>query len=116
MNHVRSKDLCESSYLPGLVNADLHSLFPAFISKRLALAFEAFGKKASRFLTNDACCWQQRPEPAVRCESRAILIADAHRLCGALPLWRRGWVAGGIVSAAMDGVACAESVKEYLGC
>ncbi len=54
VKHVRSKDLCESSYLPGLVNADLHALFPAFISKRLALAFEAFGRKASRFLTNDA--------------------------------------------------------------
>ena len=117
VNHVRSKDLCESSYLPGLVNADLHSLFPAFISKRLALAFEAFGKKASRFLTNDALLLaaETRTSSPVRIprDPDSRMHID---YAGLFPCGEGAGYAGGIVSAAMDGVACAESVKEYLGC
>jgi len=117
VKHVRSKDLCESSYIPGLVNADLHALFPAFISKRLALAFEAFGRKASRFLTNDALLLasETRTSSPVRIprDSESRMHPDH---AGLFPCGEGAGYAGGIVSAAMDGVACAESVKEYLGC
>lgn len=117
VKHVRSKDLCESSYLPGLVNADLHALFPAFISKRLALAFEAFGRKASRFLTNDALLLaaETRTSSPVRIprDPDSRMHID---YAGLFPCGEGAGYAGGIVSAAMDGVACAESVKEYLEC
>jgi uncharacterized FAD-dependent dehydrogenase len=101
----------------GLVNADLHALFPAFISKRLALAFEAFGRKASRFLTNDALLLaaETRTSSPVRIprDPDSRMHID---YAGLFPCGEGAGYAGGIVSAAMDGVACAESVKEYLEC
>lgn len=117
VKHVRSKDLCESSYLPGLVNADLHALFPAFISKRLALAFEAFGKKASRFLTNDALLLAAETRTSSPVRIPRDTESKMHpEFSGLFPCGEGAGYAGGIVSAAMDGVSSADGVKEYLGC
>ncbi|ADY12857.1 HI0933 family protein [Sphaerochaeta globosa str. Buddy] len=117
VKHVRSKDLCETSYLPGLVNADLHALFPAFISTRLALAFEAFGKKASRFLTNDALLLAAETRTSSPVRIPRDTESKMHpEYTGLFPCGEGAGYAGGIVSAAMDGVSSADGVKAYLGC
>jgi uncharacterized FAD-dependent dehydrogenase len=117
VNHVVSKDLPATSYIPGLVSSDLHKLFPAFLSERLALAFQAFGKKAPRFLTNDAILLAAE----TRTSSPVRIVRDEQtrmhpQLNGLFPCGEGAGYAGGIVSAAMDGVACALAVKDYLGC
>ncbi len=117
IKHVRSKDLCETSYLPGLVNADLHALFPSFISKRLALAFEAFGNKASRFVTNDALLLAAETRTSSPVRIPRDPDTRMHPQCpGLFPCGEGAGYAGGIVSAAMDGAASADCVKEFLGC
>jgi hypothetical protein len=100
-----------------LVSSDLHKLFPAFLSERLALAFQAFGKKAPRFLTNDAILLAAE----TRTSSPVRIVRDEQtrmhpQLNGLFPCGEGAGYAGGIVSAAMDGVACALAVKDYLGC
>mgnify|MGYP000319218421 FL=1 len=49
-----SYDLPESSYSPGLISSPLHFWMPEFISKRLALGFQQFGRSSHGFLTNEA--------------------------------------------------------------
>ena len=45
-----SYDLPESSYSPGLISSPLHFWMPEFISKRLSLGFQQFGRSSHGFL------------------------------------------------------------------
>jgi len=117
VNHRLSKDLPATSYGPGLTNADLHKVLPSFISERLATAFTAFGRKAHTFLTNDAIliAGESRTSSPVR----ILRDKDTNmhiELAGLFPCGEGAGYAGGIVSAALDGVNCADSVFGYLGC
>ncbi|MGE4464244.1 NAD(P)/FAD-dependent oxidoreductase [Sphaerochaeta sp.] len=117
VNHRVSKDLPETSYIPGLVNSDLHRVLPQFLSERLALGFEAFGRKASRFLTNEAILLAAE----TRTSSPVRIVRDPETrmhtaLDGLFPCGEGSGYAGGIVSAAMDGMASADAVKAYLEC
>ncbi|MEG1546645.1 MAG: FAD-binding protein, partial [Bacteroides sp.] len=47
-------DLPDSSYSPGLLSSPLHFWMPQFISKRLSLGLQQFGKFSHGFLTNEA--------------------------------------------------------------
>ncbi|HKM07059.1 MAG TPA: NAD(P)/FAD-dependent oxidoreductase [Sphaerochaeta sp.] len=117
VNHRPSKDLPPSSYGPGLANADLHQVLPPFISERLATAFSTFGRKAQAFLTNDALliAGETRTSSPVRILRNKE--TNMHiELAGLFPCGEGAGYAGGIVSAALDGVNCADSVFEYLGC
>jgi uncharacterized FAD-dependent dehydrogenase len=117
VNHRLSKDLPQSSYVLGLANSDLHKVLPSFISERLATAFSAFGRRAHTFLTNDAVliAGESRTSSPVR------ILRDKEtnmhiELAGLFPCGEGAGYAGGIVSAALDGVNCADSVCGYLGC
>ena len=117
VNHRVSKDLPETSYIPGLVNSDLHRVLPQFIAQRLALGFEAFGKKASRFLTNEAILLAAE----TRTSSPVRILRDPETrmhttLLGLFPCGEGSGYAGGIVSSAMDGMASADAVKAYMEC
>ncbi|NCC12241.1 MAG: FAD-binding protein [Spirochaetia bacterium] len=117
VNHRVSKDLPETSYIPGLVNSDLHRVLPQFLSERLALGFEAYGRKASRFLTNEAILLAAE----TRTSSPVRIVRDPETrmhttLDGLFPCGEGSGYAGGIVSAAMDGMASADAVKAYLEC
>lgn len=117
VNHRLSKDLPDTSYGPGLVNADLHKILPSFIAERLATAFSAFGRKAHTFLTNDAVLIAGE----TRTSSPVRILRDKEtnmhiELEGLFPCGEGAGYAGGIISAAMDGVNCADSVVGYLGC
>lgn len=117
VNHRTSKDLPSSSYIPGLANADLHHVLPSFISERLAQAFSVFGRKAHKFLTNEAVLIAAE----TRTSSPVRILRDKEtnmhvELAGLFPCGEGAGYAGGIVSAALDGINCAKSAAEYLGC
>ncbi len=116
VNHRLSKDLPPTSYGPGLTNADLHKVLPSFIAERLATAFTAFGRKAHTFLTNEAVLIAGE----TRTSSPVRILRDKEtnmhiELAGLFPCGEGAGYAGGIVSAALDGVNCADSVFVYLG-
>lgn len=106
-----SRTIPPSSYIPGTVSVRVDSLFPDFIARRLKEGFVSFGRKARGFLTNEATVigLESRTSSPIR------IPRDAETLChtevsGLYPAGEGAGYAGGIVSAAIDGERCAESV------
>jgi len=111
----KSSNLPKSSYQPGLVSVDLNELFPTFISKRLKKALRDFGKKMPGYLTNDAVL--HAPESRTSspiCIPRNPDTLQHTEICGLFPCAEGAGYAGGIVSAAVDGMNCADKVAELL--
>lgn len=111
-----SYDLPESSYSPGLVASPLHFWMPPFISRRLSMGFQQFGKSSHGFLTNDAVMIGVE----TRTSSPVRIVRDNESLQhvtlrGLFPCGEGAGYAGGIVSAGIDGERCAEAVANYYG-
>lgn len=103
-----SKTIPPSSYLPGLYEARIDQLLPPFITSRLQKGFVEFGRKAKGFLSKDAILigLESRTSSPVR------IPRDKETLChteikGLYPAGEGAGYAGGIVSAAIDGMRCA---------
>ena len=110
-----SYDLPESSYAPGLISSPLHFWMPDFISRRLSLGFQQFGKNSRGFLTNEAVMIGVE----TRTSSPVRIVRDKETLQhitvrGLFPCGEGAGYAGGIVSAGVDGERCAEAVAHYL--
>jgi uncharacterized FAD-dependent dehydrogenase len=111
----KSESLPNSSYQPGLVSVNLHELFPKFVAHRLKSAFIDFGKKMQGFLCDDAVLHA----PESRTSSPICIPRDKERLehtqiSGIYPCGEGAGYAGGIVSAAVDGINCAKKIIELL--
>jgi uncharacterized FAD-dependent dehydrogenase len=109
----KSTDFPRSSYQPGIVSVDLNTIFPDFISKRLRIALIDFGKKMNGFLTNDAVLHA----PESRTSSPVSIPRDNDTLehvevKGLYPCGEGAGYAGGIISAAIDGMKCVEAIVE----
>ncbi len=108
---IKSVDFPRSSYQPGIESVDLNTVLPKFVSKRLRLAFQDFGKKMRGYLTNDAVL--HAPESRT---SSPIAIPRNNETCehieieGIFPCGEGAGYAGGIISAAIDGMKCADAI------
>lgn len=103
-----SNDLPECSYTPGVVSADLKTVLPDFVAKRLKNGFKSFGKKMPSYFTNEAIL----VAPESRTSSPVKIPRDTKSLqhpqvAGLMPCAEGAGYAGGIVSAAIDGMNCA---------
>ncbi len=110
-----SSTLPACSYLPGVVSHRVDQLLPADITERLQLAMRDFGQKLRGYVTNEAVvvAVESRTSSPVR------VPRDPERLehpdvRGLFPCGEGAGYAGGIVSAAMDGVRVAERVAALL--
>ena len=86
-------------------------LLPTEVSKRLQQGFKSFGKWSKAFLTNQA----QLIGVETRTSAPIRILRDNQtlqhvQLKGLYPCGEGAGYAGGIVSAAIDGERCAESV------
>ena len=115
VNHKRSDTLLKTSYQPGLNSVKMDEVLPEGISFRLREAFKLFGKKMKGYLTNDA----QIVGVESRTSSPVFIPRDKESLehiqvRKLFPCGEGAGYAGGIVSAAMDGEKCAETlIKKY---
>jgi uncharacterized FAD-dependent dehydrogenase len=114
LNHKRSTDLPRTSYHPGLVSVDLKELFPDFIHEKLRLGLLDFGKKMKGYLTNDAVLHA----PESRTSSPVLIPREKERfehpqLKGFYPCGEGAGYAGGIVSAAIDGIKVVEAIATH---
>lgn len=105
-----SKSLLPTSYAPGIHPARVDLLLPPFISDRLRRGFEDFGRKRKGFLTDRA----QVIGLESRTSSPLRVIRDSEtlqhiRIRNLYPAGEGAGYAGGIVSAAMDGIRCIDS-------
>lgn len=110
-----SKNVPPSSYLPGLYEARMDKMLPPFIATRLQKGFTEFGRKAKGFLSKDAILigLESRTSSPVR------IPRDKETLChieinGLYPAGEGAGYAGGIVSAAIDGMRCASQIASTL--
>jgi len=108
----KSTSLPSSSYQPGIVSVNLAEVLPNIISERIQKAFITFGKKMNGFLTNDAVVHA----PESRTSSPVKIPRDRETLehvqvKGLYPCGEGAGYAGGIVSAAIDGLRCANQIR-----
>lgn len=106
-----SKDLPRTSYQPGLVAADLSEILPAFITESLREGLIDFGKKMRGYRTNEAVLVgvESRTSSPVRIPRQKETFRHP-QISNLFPCGEGAGYAGGIVSAAMDGIACANAI------
>lgn len=107
-----SVDLPDTSYAPGITSVELGSVLPGFIHSALKDGFREFGNAMRGYLTNDAVVHA----PETRTSSPVTIPRDAEtlehvRIRGLYPCGEGAGYAGGIVSAAMDGINVANKLN-----
>lgn len=110
---IISSDLPQTSYQPGIVSEELGNVFPHFVTDALRKAFPLFGQKMRGYYTNDAVLHA----PESRTSSPVRIPRDKETLehtevSGLYPCAEGAGYAGGIISAAIDGVRCAEKIAQ----
>lgn len=111
-----SKNLPRCSYLPGVQEADLKNVLPAFIHTSLQEALKVFGKemrgkKGNGFYTNEAIvvATESRTSSPVRIPRDAVKLHHT-QIKNLFPCGEGAGFAGGIVSAALDGERIASAI------
>lgn len=104
-----SRDLPETSYFPGLNSVQLMDVLPAAIGTRLAGGLRKFGKSMRGYTGADALLigFETRTSSPVRIPRNEQMEHPEVR--GLFPCGEGAGYAGGIVSAALDGVRCADA-------
>lgn len=108
-----STNLPLNSYKPGTRSVDLNDVLPDFISNSLKQALPKFGKKMKGYFTNEAILVgvESRTSSPIR------IVRDSQTLQhpqvkGLYPCAEGAGYAGGIVSAAIDGMNCAKAITK----
>ena len=99
------------SYRPAVAYTDLHRCLPPFLSETLALALPELGKKLRGYDDPDALLTGVE----TRSSSPVRLVRDDRyeaNIRGLYPCGEGAGYAGGILSAAADGMRCAEKLLE----
>ena len=99
----------DPSYRPGVICSDLYGLLPRHIAASLAAAIPLFGKQLSGFDNPEAVL--TGPETRSSSPVRILRGKDlSSAIRGLYPCGEGAGYAGGITSAAVDGMRCAEAV------
>lgn len=106
-----SSDLPGNSYLPGTKSVMLKESLPDFVASSLRNALPVFGRKMKGYYTNEAILVgvESRSSSPVRIP-RDRESFQHPEIEGLFPCAEGAGYAGGIVSAAIDGVNCANAV------
>lgn len=106
-----SADLPRSSYPPGLVSRRVDELLPPSVSRRLQQGFREFDRKQRGFLSDEAVVVgdETRTSSPVRVPRRPDTMTHTVT-AGLYPCGEGAGYAGGIVSAAIDGIQCARAL------
>lgn len=106
-----SVDLPKNSYLPGTKSVMLENILPKFVSDSLKGALPLFGKKIKGYYSNDAILVgvESRTSSPVRIP-REKESYQHPQVNGLYPCAEGAGYAGGIVSAAIDGINCANAI------
>ncbi len=104
----------QPSYLPGVTLTDLRECLPGFVSGSLQAALPLLGRQLAGFDRPDAVLTgvESRSSSPVR------LLRDSSgqsAVAGVFPCGEGAGYAGGILSAAVDGIRCAEWVLKDMG-
>lgn len=111
IQNKHSNQLPECSYIPGVISRDLNKILPTYIHQSLRQGLIDFGKKMKGYRTNEAILVgvESRTSSPVRIprDKATLKHPQIHNL---IPCGEGAGYAGGIVSAALDGITCALSI------
>ena len=115
INRKKSTDFPRSSYQPGITSIEMDDVFPEFITRRLRNAFKDFNKKVPGFITNDAVLHA----PESRTSSPILIPRNKENyqhinIKNLYPCAEGAGYAGGIVSAAIDGINCIQALYQEI--
>ena len=107
IENKKSNHFPRTSYQPGITSVKMDEIFPEFICERLRKGFIEFDKKIPGFITNDAVIHA----PESRTSSPILIPRDKEYMhhidvTNLYPCAEGAGYAGGIVSAAIDGMNC----------
>ena len=114
INGQVSSSLPETSYQPGVQSQSLEELMPLSLIKGIKKGFLSFGKKMKGYLTNEAILLgvETRTSSPLRIPRDRESLQHP-QLHGLYPCGEGAGYAGGIMSAAMDGIRCADAILKY---
>ena len=103
-----------SSYRPGISESDLNSFLPGFVTETLREGVTAFDRKMRGFITAEATLigTETRTSAPVRIMRRADFQSIS--VSGLYPAGEGAGYAGGIMSAALDGIRVADAIARQL--
>lgn len=115
LHHIPSTTLgkVEPSYALGVTPCDLHTILPDYVCEAMEEGIRSFDRKLKGFAMDDAILTgvETRSSSPVRIErDRNDCVCTAVK--GIYPCGEGAGYAGGIVSAAIDGIRCAEKLIE----
>ena len=112
---IVSQDLPKTSYHPGALSAPLHELLPQHVSLRLRRALPQVDRSMHGYYTNDALLLgvESRTSSPIRLPRNPETLEHVN-VPGLYPCGEGAGYAGGIVSSALDGINCAESLAKTL--
>jgi uncharacterized FAD-dependent dehydrogenase len=115
VNGKLSIDLPENSYLPGTKSVELKEVLPDWINDRLRNALPMFGKKMKGYYTNEAILVgvESRTSSPIKIP-RDRETMQHPQIRGLFPCGEGAGYAGGIISAAIDGINCAVSAGKVV--
>ena len=96
------------SYLPGVTLSDLNTILPAFVSSTLKEGISFFGSKLAGFDNPDSILTgvETRSSSPVRIVRNSDFSSN---VAGLFPCGEGAGYAGGIMTAAIDGIKCAQN-------
>ncbi len=103
-----SAGLPKNSYLPGTKSVELKEILPGWINERLRKALPVFGKKMKGYYTNEAVLVgvESRTSSPIKIPRDPETLQHP-QVGGLFPCGEGAGYAGGIISAAIDGINCA---------
>ena len=115
IHNKKSQDLPTSSYQPGITSVNLRNVFPDIIVKALTKGFQDFGKKKRGYLSNDAVLHAPESRTSSPIEIPRKNESTEHvDIEGLYPCGEGAGYAGGIVSAAIDGMMVMQEIRRKI--
>lgn len=110
-----SSTLPDCSYLPGVTAVNLLEVLPKEVFASLQAGFKSFGKKMKGYLTEEAIvtATESRTSSPVRIPRDAKTLVHP-QVEGLYPCGEGAGYAGGIISAAMDGIRVARQIASIV--
>jgi hypothetical protein len=105
-----SVDLPKTSYFPGIRPARIDRLLPEWMVRRMKVGLTLFGRQMPGYVTKEANLigFETRTSSPVRIPRDPVSL-EHPEIKGLIPCGEGAGYAGGIASAALDGMRCAEA-------
>ena len=111
-----SPNLPKTSYFPGIIPSRIDQILPEWITSRLRRGLDIFGKQMRGYITEECNLigFETRTSSPIRIPRNKWTFQHPE-ISGLYPCGEGAGFAGGIVSAALDGMRCAEAAAESGG-